>query len=100
MNPERCRRNLNLGCLHPVACEIKVRGVFHLSNVNIVVFFTIYLIATSFGHTTIFKCHIFPRTYSTDNGSVVSRILVIIINNYSDRFIVNRVLLIWLLKLN
>jgi hypothetical protein len=30
----------------------QVRGVFLLRNVNVVVFFTIYLIATCFGHTT------------------------------------------------
>jgi hypothetical protein len=34
---------------------IKVRGFFRLRNVNIVGFFAIYLIATCFGHTTIFK---------------------------------------------
>jgi hypothetical protein len=37
------------------------------------------------------------KTYSTDNGSIVFRILVIIMNDYSDRFIVSRLLLIWLL---
>jgi hypothetical protein len=34
-----------------------------------------------------------PENYSTDNGSVVSRILVNIMNDYSDRFIVSRLLL-------
>jgi hypothetical protein len=32
----------------------------------------------------------FSRNYSTDNGSVVFRILVIIMNDYSDWFIVSR----------
>jgi hypothetical protein len=32
----------------------RVRVVFRIHNVNIVVFFTIYLIAICFGHTTIF----------------------------------------------
>jgi hypothetical protein len=36
---------------------------------------------------------IFARTYSTDNGSVVFRILVIIMNDCSDRFIVGRLLI-------
>jgi hypothetical protein len=45
---------------------------------------------------------IFFRTYSTDNGSVGFRILINVMNAYSDRFIVSRFLLIWLLlyKLN
>jgi hypothetical protein len=33
--------------------------------------FTIHLIATCFGHTTIFKQTYFSEFYSTDNGSVV-----------------------------
>jgi hypothetical protein len=41
--------------------------------------------------------HIFSGNYSTENGSVVFRILVIIMNDYSDRFIVSRLLLILLL---
>jgi hypothetical protein len=31
---------------------------------------------------------IFARTYSTDNGSIVFRILVNIMNNYSDRLLI------------
>jgi hypothetical protein len=77
-----------------------MRVFFRLLNVNIVGFFTIYLIATCFGPTTIFRQDIFSRNYSTDNGSIVFRILVIIMNDYSDRFIVSRLLLIWLFYIN
>jgi hypothetical protein len=47
---------LNLGCLHPVACLRSrwMRGFFRLRNVNIVSFI-IYLIATCFSHSTIFR---------------------------------------------
>jgi hypothetical protein len=71
-----------------------VRGIFFLCNVNIVGF-TIYLIATCFGHMTIFKQTYFAEFYSTDNGSIVFffRILDIIVNDYSDRFNVSRLLI-------
>jgi hypothetical protein len=80
-------RHLTHSCFRPYRLffQIKVRDVFHLRNVNIVSF-AIYLIATCFGHTSIFRQKYFARTYSNDNGSVVSRILVNIMNNYSDRF--------------
>jgi hypothetical protein len=65
---------------------------FHVCNVNIV------------GVYYLFNCYMFRpydhlqanilvylhRTYSTDNGSVVFRMSVNIMNNYSDRFIVSR----------
>jgi hypothetical protein len=54
---------------------IKVRGFFRLCNVYIASF-TIYLIATCFNHTAIFMQKYIGRTYSTDKGPVVFRILV------------------------
>jgi hypothetical protein len=32
----------NLVCLHPVACEIKVRGLFRLCNVTVVGFYYLF----------------------------------------------------------
>jgi hypothetical protein len=64
---------------------VKVRGVFCLCNVNIIGFYYLFnmlhisVIRPSSGR------NIFARTYSTDNGSVVFRILVNM-NSYSDRF--------------
>jgi hypothetical protein len=73
-------------------CDIKGEGVFRLRNFNIVGFFTIYLIANMFRSYNHLQADIFSRTYSTDKGSVVFRILVIIMNDYSDRFTVSRLL--------
>jgi hypothetical protein len=50
--------NLNLGCLHPVACVRSgdVDFYIRLRNVTIVgQFYYLILTATCFGHTTIFK---------------------------------------------
>jgi hypothetical protein len=34
--------DLNLGCLHPIACEIKVTGFFRLRNITIVGFYYLF----------------------------------------------------------
>jgi hypothetical protein len=79
-----------------------VRGVFHLRNVNIVGFFYYLFKCYMFRSYNHLQADIFYRNYSTDNGSVVFRVLVIIMNDYSDRSVISRLLLIWLLlyKLN
>jgi hypothetical protein len=43
------------------------------------------------------QADIFSRIYCTDNGSVDFLTLDIIVDDYSDRFNVSRLLLIWLL---
>jgi hypothetical protein len=64
--------SLNLGCLHLVAC---VRsgdgGLFRLRNITIL-FIIIKLINVSVVRPSSGR-NIFPRIYSTDNGSVVFR---------------------------
>jgi hypothetical protein len=66
--------------------KIKVRGVFCLRNVNIVGFYYLF----NMPHVSVIRPsssrNIFARTYSTDDGSVVFRILLNIMNNYSERF--------------
>jgi hypothetical protein len=64
----------NLGCLHPVACDIQVMGgLFCLHNVTIVDFFY-YLILLKLLHVPVVRpssCrNILARIYSTDDGSV------------------------------
>jgi hypothetical protein len=66
-------------------------GVRHFRLHDISVVFTIYfLAATCFGHTTIFKwkyiyIYIYPMEINpTDNGSIVFRIFVILVD-YGDR---------------
>jgi hypothetical protein len=76
--------------------EIKVRGVFHLRNVNIVGFCYLFncfncSMFQSYDHLQV---DIFSRIYSTDNGSIVFfTILDIIVNDYGDRFNVSRLLI-------
>jgi hypothetical protein len=72
----------------------KVRGGgFHLRNVNIVGFYYLFncYMFRSYDHL---HADIFSRIYSADNGTVLFfRILDIIVNGYSDRFNVSRLLI-------
>jgi hypothetical protein len=63
-----------------------VRGFFRLRNVNIACFYYLFNML----HVSVIRPssgrNIFARNYSTDSRSVVFRILVDIVDNYSDRF--------------
>jgi hypothetical protein len=65
-----------------------VKGGFRLRNVNIIGFFFYYLFDCynfrSYDHLQA-EIYIFARNYSTDHGSIVFRLLVIM-NDYTDRF--------------
>jgi hypothetical protein len=67
---------------------LQVRRVFFLRNFNIVGFFFYLLNCYMFRSYDHLQTDILSRTYPTYNGSVVCRMLVIIMNDYSDRFIV------------
>jgi hypothetical protein len=59
-NIDSYRSDGQANCNRDITLKIGVGGFFRLCNINIVGFFSIYLIATCFGHTTIFKqTHIF-----------------------------------------